>query len=144
MCKQMRKQAGFTLIEQMIVIAIIGILAAVAIPAYQDYIARAQASEGMTLMAGMKTSVTEWHSDRGAFPTGPGSVNGVVRGKYVGDITFTPTNTTNFTMTATYQTTNVSARIATTTLTILTTSGGQRWACAAGTIPTALLPGGCR
>ena len=52
-------QQGFTLIELMIVVAIIGILAAVAIPAYQDYTARAQMSEAMTLASGLKTAVTE-------------------------------------------------------------------------------------
>ena len=50
-------QKGFTLIELMIVVAIIGILAALAIPAYQDYTARAQASEAFTLLDGMKTSI---------------------------------------------------------------------------------------
>ncbi len=52
-------QQGFTLIELMIVVAIIGILAAVALPAYQDYTARAQASEGMTLLGGLKVPLSE-------------------------------------------------------------------------------------
>lgn len=52
-------QQGFTLIELMIVVAIIGILAAVAIPAYQDYTAKAQASEGFTLVSGLKTPIAE-------------------------------------------------------------------------------------
>src|SRR5688572_1407567 len=58
-------QKGFTLIELMIVVAIIGILAAVALPAYQDYTVRARVSEGMVLGAGMKTAVTEILTDRG-------------------------------------------------------------------------------
>jgi type IV pilus assembly protein PilA len=65
----MRKvQQGFTLIELMIVVAIIGILAAIAIPAYQDYTIRAQVSEGMTLAAAAKTAVSESFSDKGQAP----------------------------------------------------------------------------
>ncbi len=65
----MRKvQQGFTLIELMIVVAIIGILAAIAIPAYQDYTIRAQVSEGMTLAAAAKTAVSESFSDKGEAP----------------------------------------------------------------------------
>ena len=55
----MKKQQGFTLIELMIVVAIIGILAAIAIPAYQDYTRRAQVSEGLSLAAGVKTAVAD-------------------------------------------------------------------------------------
>jgi type IV pilus assembly protein PilA len=65
----MRKvQQGFTLIELMIVVAIIGILAAIAIPAYQDYTIRAQVSEGMTLAAAAKSAVSESFSDDGEAP----------------------------------------------------------------------------
>ena len=64
----MKKQQGFTLIELMIVVAIIGILAAIAIPAYQDYTIRAQVSEGLNLAAGAKAAVTEFTQDRGTFP----------------------------------------------------------------------------
>jgi type IV pilus assembly protein PilA len=65
----MRKvQQGFTLIELMIVVAIIGILAAIAIPAYQDYTIRAQVSEGMTLAAAAKTAISESFSDKGEAP----------------------------------------------------------------------------
>jgi type IV pilus assembly protein PilA len=64
----MKKQQGFTLIELMIVVAIIGILAAIALPAYQDYTARARVSEGLSLASGAKTAVTEYFSSQGAWP----------------------------------------------------------------------------
>jgi len=61
-------QKGFTLIELMIVVAIIGILAAVALPAYQDYTKRSHVSEGIALASGAKASVTEFYSSMGHFP----------------------------------------------------------------------------
>ena len=62
-------QKGFTLIELMIVIAIIGILAAIALPSYQDYLARSQMTEGLNLAGGQKSSVTEYRSNKGAWPS---------------------------------------------------------------------------
>lgn len=61
-------QKGFTLIELMIVVAIIAILAAIAIPAYQDYTIRSQVSEGLSLADGAKTAVAEFYSNKGYFP----------------------------------------------------------------------------
>jgi len=61
-------QKGFTLIELMIVVAIIGILAAIAIPAYQDYTIKAQVAEGPNMAAGVKTAVAEYYATNGAFP----------------------------------------------------------------------------
>lgn len=62
-------QKGFTLIELMIVVAIIGILAAIALPAYQDYTKRARVSEGLSLAGGAKAAVTEYHSNNNDWPT---------------------------------------------------------------------------
>ena len=81
-------QQGFTLIELMIVVAIIGILAAIAIPAYQDYTVRAQVSEGMNLSGGAKAAVSEYYQDRGTWPTTntEAGLNATIVGKYVSSI----------------------------------------------------------
>ncbi|HEZ6799707.1 TPA: pilin [Neisseria meningitidis] len=84
-------QKGFTLIELMIVIAIVGILAAVALPAYQDYTARAQVSEAILLAEGQKSAVTEYYLNHGIWP-GDNSSAGVassstIKGKYVQSVT---------------------------------------------------------
>jgi type IV pilus assembly protein PilA len=93
-------QKGFTLIELMIVVAIIGILAAVAIPAYGDYTARAQAAEAFTLIDGVKTPLTELYTSNSAFAianaTAGATANGItaiVAGKYVASV-FVPTGST--------------------------------------------------
>ena len=89
-------QKGFTLIELMIVIAIIGILAAIAIPAYQNYTIRSQVTEGLSLADGWKTSISEYYAQNGSFPTnsstaspvpaGDIAVSGASTGKYVSAI----------------------------------------------------------
>ena len=74
MMKQVQK--GFTLIELMIVVAIIGILAAIAIPAYQDYTIRAQASEGLAMASATKAAVAEYYADKGTWPSDDGAAGG--------------------------------------------------------------------
>ncbi|ENX1237849.1 prepilin-type N-terminal cleavage/methylation domain-containing protein [Neisseria gonorrhoeae] len=80
-------QKGFTLIELMIVIAIVGILAAVALPAYQDYTARAQVSEAILLAEGQKSAVTEYYLNHGEWPENNTSAGVAspsdIKGKYV-------------------------------------------------------------
>ncbi|HFA2321062.1 TPA: pilin, partial [Neisseria gonorrhoeae] len=86
-------QKGFTLIELMIVIAIVGILAAVALPAYQDYTARAQVSEAILLAEGQKSAVTEYYLNHGEWPKNNDEAgvasSGEIKGKYVESVTVT-------------------------------------------------------
>ena len=90
----MKNQKGFTLIELMIVVAIIAILAAIAISQYQDYVIRSQVSEGSSLADGVKTAVGEFYQNSGRMPTATGAANisfGVslpasIRGSYVGSL----------------------------------------------------------
>ena len=144
-------QQGFTLIELMIVVAIIGILAAVAIPSYQDYTARAQVAEAMNLNSGMKTALAEWYSDKGGWPVAVASVSGTTSGKYVASITFSNAGTQTLNVDATMAATGVNSNVAGQVFSTATTSGGQRWSCGvlgqAGvttTLASKYLPGACK
>jgi type IV pilus assembly protein PilA len=140
-------QKGFTLIELMIVVAIIGILAAIAIPAYQDYTIRAQVSEGMNLAAAAKAAVAESFLNRGKAPldrpTAGMSANATdTNGKYVSSV-----NVTNGVITIQYGGMEVNAQIAGQTLNIVpwvTPDNSVAWQCGAAIQPgtgTVLMPG---
>src|SRR5262249_20166364 len=139
-------EKGFTLIELMIVVAIIGILAAVAIPAYQDYIARSQMSEAVTLMGGAKTPLSEYIADQGSLPTALSDVVGTTRGKYVASLALDG-NATSVYLTAAMDTTGVNSAIQTKTARISSGDNGKSWVCSPGSANGAsakFLPAACR
>jgi len=141
-------QKGFTLIELMIVVAIIGILAAVAIPSYQDYIARAQVTEAMSLTSGTKTALAEWYSDQGSYPTALSSVSGTLGGKYVSALTLANAAGGTVEVTATFKTPGVSAGIRGLVFGLYTTDGSRTWVCGDAAPSTTVLdkymPGACK
>ncbi|MBH2111548.1 pilin [Neisseria meningitidis] len=123
-------QKGFTLIELMIVIAIVGILAAVALPAYQDYTARAQVSEAILLAEGQKSAVTEYYLNHGIWP-GDNNSAGVasstdIKGKYVKEV-----KVANGVITATMLSTGVNKEIQGKKLSLWAKrqAGSVKWFC---------------
>ena len=138
-------QKGFTLIELMIVVAIIGILAAIAIPAYQDYIGRSQTTEAVSLLSGLKTPMAEYYADRGVWPPAISSVSDSVSGKYVASLGITAgaNAATPVTLTATMKAAGVNGGIKSDTV-LLTSTTGSTWTCKAGTIESKYLPAACR
>ncbi|WP_119355241.1 pilin [Azohydromonas sediminis] len=136
-----RVQQGFTLIELMIVVAIIGILAAVALPAYQDYTARAQVSEGVQLLGGLKTPIAEAYSQDAAtacaIPTGS-----VITGKYVDTIVATG-DATSCALEATFKATGVNAKVISKNLEFTYNAGAGTWACTGSNLPAEIRPKIC-
>ena len=138
-------QQGFTLIELMIVVAIIGILAAVAIPSYQDYTARAQVTEAVSLTSSFKTGLAEYYADQGVFPSDLTAIGSTTSGKYVGSIIISSagSNAAPVTVTATMKSSGVNTGITDSTME-LSSADSLQWSCSGGDILTKYRPSTCK
>ena len=144
-----KMQKGFTLIELMIVVAIIGILAAIAIPAYQDYTTRAKVTEAVNAMAPAKTSVSEYYISNGSMPAGAAQAgfNTTIQSKYVRFVTYARTNSSSGRLTVTITGTVGGGTTAAQDIDMIGTgTAGQNvdWDCVPGTLAAKFIPADCR
>lgn len=142
---RVRAYSGFTLIELMIVVAIIAILSAIAIPAYQNYLIRAQVSEGTSLATGAKAAVWDFVANNGRFPRSNTSAGlalpGSISGQYVSSVDVTGGQ---ITVAFNKSTTNVAIKSQTLVLSPATAAGSIVWNCEVSTISPKYLPSSCR
>ena len=140
----MNAQKGFTLIELMIVVAIIGILAAIAIPAYQNYTKRSHVTEGLNLAGGAKAAVTEYYSSQGTMPTSNGDAGlaTAIAGNAVTSVNVTGTGATAGRIEIVYNDKVASGQ--TLILSPVTSAGGIAWTCTLGTLDQNYRPSNCR
>ncbi|GKW54180.1 pilin [Pseudoalteromonas sp. NCCP-2140] len=139
-----QKQQGFTLIELMIVVAIIGILAAVALPAYQDYTKRAHVSEGITLGASAKAAVTEYYVSQAALPTTNSAAGLPAASNITGNAVNSVAVGAAGIITITYNNKVASGTTIILTPTVDNTKGSITWTCTAGTVDDKYKPANCR
>ncbi|CDT94023.1 pilin [Vibrio diabolicus] len=144
-----KKQQGFTLIELMIVVAVIGVLASIAIPQYQKYVAKSEVASALATLTGLKTNVEAYAVENGAFPAnGTEEELGAPKTIPSGDIDFAATNTSGATgtITFTFKTSGVSNLI-TGKKFALARDGNGTWTCdgtASNAVTDDLLPKNCR
>ncbi|XXF08173.1 pilin [Pseudomonas sp. D2-3] len=135
-------QKGFTLIELMIVVAIIGILAAIALPAYQDYTKRSHVSEGLSLAGGAKASVTEFYSSNNRMPASNTSAGLATNTQIKGNAVTSVTVGTGGVITIAYNSKVDDGK--TLVLSPTTGAGAVNWKCKLGTIDAKFVPSNCR